>query len=110
MRNISNLGTPFMDVRVDSFIPQDEEEQEYWDKYKEDPPVFSEMFLYSRVGKGDARFILAIAEEYSKLIEILGRERILEIFYEAHEIDKNRYYGFKLMLESRSRKEKMKND
>lgn len=42
-------------------------------------PVFSEAFLYGKVGKSDARFILGVAEEYEKLIRILGVEKIKEL-------------------------------
>lgn len=51
-----NKGQPFMDVEADS----------------EEAPVFSEAFLYDTVGKGDARFILGVAEEYEHIIEALG--------------------------------------
>ena len=45
-------------------------------------PVFSESFLYERVGKCDARFILAIAGEYSAIIEMLGYKKVLELLYD----------------------------
>lgn len=41
--------------------------------------VFSEMFLYPRVGKGDARFILGIADEYEHVIEALGPKAVRAI-------------------------------
>ena len=56
-------GNPFMDVKAESG----------------DFPVFSEAFLYGKVGKSDARFILGVAEEYEKLIRILGVEKIKEL-------------------------------
>ena len=31
------------------------------------------------VGKEDARFILAVADEYAKIIDILGPERVCEL-------------------------------
>ena len=63
-------GQPFMDVPAD-FTP--EEEREAW-KGADPPPTFSEMFLYATVGKGDARFILGVAEEYEHLIDLFGPE------------------------------------
>jgi hypothetical protein len=49
-------GQPFIDVEADG----------------EDVPVFSESFLYNAVDKGDARFILGVAEEYNHVIQALG--------------------------------------
>ncbi len=56
-------GKPFMNVLAEG------------SKY----PVFSETFLYPKVGKTDARFILGVANEYSRLIEKLGTEKVKEI-------------------------------
>jgi len=42
-------------------------------------PTFSEGFLYPRIGKDDARFVLGVAEEYEKIIEILGEGKVREI-------------------------------
>lgn len=42
-------------------------------------PVFSEAFLYETVGKGDARFILGVADEYEHLIEALGPKALRAI-------------------------------
>ncbi len=45
-------------------------------------PTFSESFLYPRVGKEEARFILGVAEEYEHVIQALGARalrRILEL-------------------------------
>lgn len=45
-------------------------------------PVFSEMFPYDRIGKEDARFVLAVAEEYDHLICVLSAaeaERLLSL-------------------------------
>ena len=39
-------------------------------------PTFSEGFLYERVGKGDARFILGVAEEYEHIIQALGSRAV----------------------------------
>lgn len=61
----ASKGMPFDDVRAD-FPPKD------WPQGKNEPPVFSEAFLYPTVGKGDARFILGIAEEYEHIIRALG--------------------------------------
>ena len=44
-----------------------------------DLPVFSETFLYERIGKSDARFVLAVVEEYEALIRILGTKKIVEL-------------------------------
>lgn len=44
-----------------------------------DVPVFSEAFLYDCMFKGDARFILAVADEYATLIDKLGEEKVKEL-------------------------------
>lgn len=49
-------GKPFMHIMADD----------------ESAPTFSESFLYDTVGKGDARFILGVAEEYEHVIAALG--------------------------------------
>lgn len=49
-------GEPFLHVKAEA----------------EDVPVFSERFLYERIGKDDARFVLGVAEEYAHVIEALG--------------------------------------
>jgi hypothetical protein len=51
-----NKAQPFMDVEADDGSA----------------PTFSEKFLYETVGKGDARFILGVAEEYDHVIRALG--------------------------------------
>lgn len=38
----------------------------------ESVPLFSESYLYDVLGKGDARFVLGVAEEYEHLIKLLG--------------------------------------
>lgn len=43
------------------------------------PPTFSEAFLYPTVGKGDARFILGVADEYDHLIRALGPKAVKAI-------------------------------
>lgn len=53
-------GQPFMDVEADYPIDG------------KDVPTFSEAFLYEGVGKGDARFILGVADEYEHVIDALG--------------------------------------
>lgn len=67
-----NKGQPFMDVEAD-FPPKD------WNGKRDAPPTFSEAFLYDTVGKGDARFILGVAEEYEHVIKALGPEAVLSI-------------------------------
>jgi hypothetical protein len=42
-------------------------------------PTFSEAFLYKRVGKGDARFMLGVAEEYDHVIAALGPDAVRTI-------------------------------
>lgn len=44
-------------------------------------PVFSEAFLYPKMTKGDARFILAIAEEYDALRQMLGEKTLKCLFH-----------------------------
>src|SRR5687768_8954576 len=56
-------GKPFMHVEADTG----------------DAPTFSEAFLYEAVGKGDARFMLGVAEEYEHVIEALGPEALRAI-------------------------------
>ena len=46
-------------------------------------PVFCESFLYERVGKTDARFILAVAQEYAYLIAFLGTPAIQGLLKQA---------------------------
>ena len=65
-------GKPFMDVKAD-FVPE-----ECRDEHTE-LPVFCESFLYPTVGKGDARFILGVAEEYAHIIEALGTKAVRRI-------------------------------
>lgn len=64
-------GKPFMDVRAD-YAPEGYQGDD-------EPPVFSEAFLYSAVGKGDARFILGIADEYAHVVEALGPKALLRV-------------------------------
>lgn len=42
-------------------------------------PVFSEGHLYPRLGKEDARFVLAVVEEYEALIKKLGPDAVREL-------------------------------
>ena len=65
-------GTPFMDVPEEAPLPNLDECQ----KTPHGVSVFSEAFLYPRVGKGDARFVLAVAEEYERLIDVLGEDLV----------------------------------
>lgn len=64
----SNKGYPFMHI-----------EQEVGPssaatirKIPAEAPVFSEATLYPTLGKGDARFVLGVAEEYDHIIEAIG--------------------------------------
>jgi len=67
-------GELFMDVPCEqSFRTVDGQ------KYDAETPVFSEAFLYHTVGKDNARFILAVAEEYDIVIRALGTEKVKEI-------------------------------
>lgn len=50
-------------------------------------PVFSEAFLYDIMFKEDARFILAVANEYSLLIEALGEEKLKELLQEHKHLE-----------------------
>lgn len=61
-------GQSFSDVPAD-FPP---EGKESLDADGNPPPTFSEAFLYPTVGKGDARFVLGVADEYEHLIKLLG--------------------------------------
>lgn len=56
-------GEPFMHISADGYSV----------------PTFSEEFLYPRLGKSEARFVLAVADEYAALIEVLGEARVLEL-------------------------------
>jgi hypothetical protein len=62
-------GESFTDVMAEDYAPDEDELH----------PVFSEANLYGRMYKGDARFILSIAEEYERLIEVLGVEKVKEL-------------------------------
>lgn len=59
-------GRPFSDVPAEDIAPGETERH----------PVFSEGNLYPRMYKGDARFILAVAAEYERLIEVLGEDEV----------------------------------
>lgn len=65
-------GQPFLDVTADSHY-----------RTKLAPTVFSEQFLYPKMGKDDARFILAVADEYARLIELLGPEAVAALLRKA---------------------------
>ncbi len=72
-------GTPFMHIEADHAADY------------VDVPVFSEAFLYGvafgegdfGMTKGDARFILGVAEEYAHIIELLGPDKVRELL-ETH--------------------------
>ena len=56
-------GEPFMQVKAEG----------------RDVLVFSEGFLYDCMYKDDARFVLAVAEEYERVILLLGIDRVREL-------------------------------
>jgi hypothetical protein len=64
-------GKPFMHIEADSA----------------NVPLFSEAFFYGLafqeeefwMTKGDARFIMGVAEEYSHIIKLLGPEKVREL-------------------------------
>lgn len=58
-------GRSFMQIEAD-YAPDG------WEDRSSPPPVFSEAFLYPAIGKGDARFVLGVAEEYAHIQEALG--------------------------------------
>lgn len=64
---------PFMDVKAEHHPAA------FSSPPASNPLVFSEEFLYPSVGTGDARFILGVAEEYSRVIEVLGTKLVKEI-------------------------------
>jgi hypothetical protein len=79
-------GEPFMGVEADSLTKEqrtgENGEKLLWHELPDPYPVFSEAFLYETIGKGDARFVLGVAEEYSHLIELLGEHvvrRLLDL-------------------------------
>lgn len=75
-------GEPFMHVESFPWIPcGDDIEEMVDDAGGPVPPVFSERYLYPRIGKSDARFVLAVAEEYAKLIEVLGTKEIRRLLH-----------------------------
>lgn len=61
-----NPGRAFMDVLAEDAAPGEDAPA----------PVFSEANLYPRMYKGDARFILVVAEEYDALRAFLGDEAL----------------------------------
>jgi hypothetical protein len=74
-------GTPFIDTPAEAFIPPPEYLAEMREDLDRDGvyPVFSEGHLYPRLGKDDARFVLAVAEEYERLIAVLGPDKVKEL-------------------------------
>jgi hypothetical protein len=70
-----NKGQPFMEVPEEAPLPDVEEAR----ATPNEVPVFSEAFLYPRLGKGDARFVLGIAEEYAHIIDALGPRAVTAI-------------------------------
>ncbi len=80
-------GEPFRHVKSGRWIPDAYCLQEMQDDLTERPdmPTFSEGYLYPRVGKEDARFILAVADEYERLIKALGPQQIRRLLGGSHE-------------------------
>lgn len=74
-------GTPFSDTKAEAFIPPPEYLAEMREDLERDGPypVFSEGHLYTRLGKEDARFVLAVAEEYEHIIAVLGPAQVKEL-------------------------------
>lgn len=77
-----NKGKPFMHVKEEAPMPDLDESQRDNERARREGrkiPVFSEVFLYPRIGKGDARFVLGVAEEYEHVIEALGPSAVRAI-------------------------------
>lgn len=75
-------GKSFMHIEEEAPMPDLDEIQADDERARKEGfkiRVFSEMFLYPRVGKGDARFILGVAEEYEHIIQALGPAAIRAI-------------------------------
>lgn len=74
-------GEPFMHVESEGYVPGPDELAEMEEHFQQtlEVPTFSEAYLYPRVGKDDARFILGVADEYAKVIRVLGEEKVYEI-------------------------------
>lgn len=51
-----------------------------------DLPVFCESHLYPRLGKEDARFVLAVAREYAYLIAYLGTPAVKALLERARKM------------------------
>lgn len=77
-------GDHFHHVEASHFIPDDGCLEEMEDDVEQVRAltVFSEGYLYPRLGKSDARFVLAVADEYERLICILGVEKVRELLRE----------------------------
>ena len=63
-------GEPFIEVPVGYKFKC------YGEEHPPETPVFSEAYLYSITDKDNARFILAVAEEYEFIIKALGQDNI----------------------------------
>lgn len=69
-----NKGQPFMDVEQE--VSPDPGR---FDEIESGWPVFSEGVLYPLLGKGDARFVLGVANEYDHIIKALGPQAVKDI-------------------------------
>lgn len=69
-------------------------------------PVFSEAFLYDIMFKEDARFVLAVANEYSLLIEALGEEEIEQLLEKHRNLELQVRHRINKLNEARCDKRK----
>jgi hypothetical protein len=78
---IFSPGEPFTITEAEVYVPSEDALQEMRDDLAEHGPfpVFSEGHLYPRLGKDDARFVLAVADEYERLIKVLGSDKVKEL-------------------------------
>lgn len=72
-------GEHFLDIRAESFLPCCDGEEKPDTKKHGMPPVFSEGFLYHVMSKDDARFVLAVGEEYANIVNLLGPDKVNEL-------------------------------
>ena len=76
-------GKPFNDVVASNHVPDDAALEgmlrDIHSSERHHMPVFSEGYLYPRLGVEDSRFVLGVADEYSRIISELGSEQVAEI-------------------------------
>lgn len=83
-----STGDPFLEVASTHHIPNDDDVDEMQtdiavaNSDRRMIPVFTEAYLYPRLGKEDARFVLAVADEYTRLIDKLGTDEIHRLLRE----------------------------